>query len=188
MRIMTWSIGVILASKVIDSVDAVLKDLVNSSPTVLWNDLNCLTIDLRLRAETQIAQPYVKMGSTAEKYKKRNLLWSEPHEFLIQLFTTKRALFADAHLALIWLVHFNWGSKTSPRRVADSEGWIWLPFTVSVSLGNLVRRLEKITKTVFCAFRLSLISRNLFQVHIFQTCNTMKLGKCNILGKNYYFS
>ena len=52
LRIITWSIGVILDSKIIDSVDAVLKDFVNSSPTVLWNDLSCLTIALRLRAET----------------------------------------------------------------------------------------------------------------------------------------
>ena len=85
---------------------------------------------------------------------------TEPHEFLIQLFTAKRALFADTPLALIWQVHFNCGSMISPRRIAVSEWWIWLPLTIRVNSGNLVSRLENIMSTVFSALRLSLISRN----------------------------
>jgi hypothetical protein len=69
LQIITWSIGVILASIIIDPVAAVLKDFVNSSPTVLWNDLNCFSIALRFRAEraaeSYIAHPNVKLGSTA---------------------------------------------------------------------------------------------------------------------------
>ncbi|KAI9552269.1 hypothetical protein GHT06_022631 [Daphnia sinensis] len=107
-----------------DSVGTVLNERVITRQIIHWNERIFLTPALVHRTDTQTEQPYVKMGSTVEVYKKRSRLLSYPRNCRRQLLAAIMALVADAHLRWICLSHFRRTSKTKPRKGAECEGKI----------------------------------------------------------------
>ena len=110
LQIITWSIvGVILASKIIDSVAVVLKDFINNSPTVLWNDLNYFTITgLELICTYGTAICWLSCNGGNVK-KTQFVVVRTPWVCNTIIYCKKSSLFlfSDADLALMWLIHFN---------------------------------------------------------------------------------